>query len=244
MRKIPARRALLGLWLLGWPLLAFALWFPISFGALRLFIAILCLCLWGGALGLFWPRRPVRVVVAALGLGVAFVTFWPHQRDEGPILQKSYRHELALYLDTPYVWGGENRRGIDCSGLVRRALIDANLKQGFFTRNPALWREAFAIWWRDCSAREMKNGYGGRIQTLFAAPSLNDLNYGALKSGDLAVMQSGVHVLAYLKEGTWIQADPNAVSGDKVILTHAPSKNGWFSQPVVICRWRQLENGG
>ncbi|MBI3986575.1 MAG: C40 family peptidase [Lentisphaerae bacterium] len=30
---------------------------------------------------------------------------------------------LRRYEGTLYVWGGENRRGIDCSGLVRKKVI-------------------------------------------------------------------------------------------------------------------------
>ena len=88
----------------------------------------------------------------------------------------------------------------------------------------------------------MKAGYGGRIVKLFPAPGLNKLSDARLQSGDLAVTASGVHVLAFIGEKTWIQADPNLVNGgDKVIETTAPTKNGWFGQKMVICRWRLLD---
>ena len=80
------------------------------------------------------------------------------------------------------------------------------------------------------------------IEPLFAARSLNNLKTEQLQLGDLAVLQSGVHVLAFLGGKTWIQADPNLVNGgDMVFETTAPSSNGWFGQRVVICRWKSLQ---
>ena len=118
-------------------------------------------------------------------------------------------------------------------------MIDALLAQGWQDANPALWREAAIVWWRDCSAGEMKRGYDGRIVPLFGARSLNALDTSRIQPGDLAVLQSGVHVLAFVGGHTWIQADPNLVNGgDKVIETAAPSKSGWFGHPVEICRWK------
>ena len=32
-----------------------------------------------------------------------------------------------------YYWGGENKIGIDCSGLIRKSLIVANYKRGLLT---------------------------------------------------------------------------------------------------------------
>lgn len=240
--KIKLRRLGLVIWLLLWPLLAISLWTPISFGALRLGIVLTVFALWAGALTLFWKSRAVRVAGVLSGLLVLGLGVFPARRADPEQLRLVYTDHLVRYGNTPYVWGGENGRGIDCSGLMRRALIDANLSVGWKTRDPALWREALALWWHDCSAREMQNGYGGKIRRRFAARSLNALDYKLLQPGDMAVMQSGVHVLAHLGNRNWIQADPNLSNGgDKVIETSAPSKNGWFGLPVVIVRWKQLD---
>lgn len=184
-----------------------------------------------------------------LGLaGVGFLlllALWPLPRTDGTRLRIHYQEALLSYRGTPYVWGGENKRGLDCSGLIRRAMLDALLRTGWEIKNPALWREASLLWWNDCSANEMKRGYRGRIHPLFHAQDLNSLSTGEqqkLQMGDLAVTASGLHVLALVQPGVWIQADPNLTNGgDKVVLTPAPSNNSWFSQRVVICRWKGLE---
>lgn len=143
-----------------------------------------------------------------------------------------------MYRGVPYVWGGENARGIDCSGLMRRAMQDTLWREGLRKRNPALWRAATGLWWRDASAKVIKEGDGGRVRAMFEARDLASIDFNQVQIGDMAVTRSGVHVLAYLGDGNWIQADPNlANGGDKVIVCRAPTRNGWFHQPVVICRW-------
>ena len=47
---------------------------------------------------------------------------------------------------------------------------------------------------------------------------------------------------ASLTRPAWIEADPNALLGDKVIQVQAPSKNSWFKTDMVILRWRQLSD--
>ena len=45
---------------------------------------------------------------------------------------------------------------------------------------------------------------------------------------------NGVHVLAYIGNKTWIEADPN-------IEVKTPARNAWFNMPVHVMRWRALE---
>lgn len=47
----------------------------------------------------------------------------------------------------------------------------------------------------------------------------------------------GLHVMAYLGNQTWIEADPDA---HKVIEVVLPTDNPWFKTPVVFVRWRCL----
>ena len=223
-------------------ILAWILWQPILFTALK--IAVVLLGIWVLlAPALRWKR--LFYGVGAVGIFGAAIALWPPQAPPPETVRENYVSALRGALGTRYVWGGENSRGLDCSGLLRFAMIRALVQTGWQTRNPSLWREAGAIWWRDCSANEMRRGYGGQIALLFEADSLNSLPDSRLQIGDLAVTGSGSHVLAFVGNRGWIQADPNlANGGDKVVLTTAPSKNGWLRQKAQICRWKFLEKSG
>jgi cell wall-associated NlpC family hydrolase len=144
---------------------------------------------------------------------------------------------LRGYEGTRYVWGGENRLGIDCSGLVRKALVNANVSEGVRSLNPSALRTAISLWWNDCSARALGEGHRELTQHLFDASSINQLDFAKLQSGDLAVTDDGVHVLAYLGEGNWIEADPDM---RRVLVLSVPSTNTWFDTPVRLMRWRQF----
>lgn len=240
MVKIKSRPYLTSSWLLLWPLIIWCFWTPIPFTFLKLAVLVSMTLLWVGAWALFPRGRRLCAIIVTL---VLTISLWPSRPVDSAQLSRSYVAFLFRYQNTPYVWGGENARGIDCSGLIRRAMVDSLLSQGWKTRNPALWREAATIWWRDCSALEMKKGYSGRINQRFKTRRLNGLDTSQLQIGDLAVMGSGAHVLAFIGHNSWIQADPNlANGGNKVIVTEAPSESGWFGQGVVICRWKILDS--
>ena len=51
----------------------------------------------------------------------------------------------------------------------------------------------------------------------------------------MAITQDGIHVLVYLGDGNWIQADPmtkKVFTGNPATLT-----NYWYAEPVNIVRW-------
>jgi hypothetical protein len=84
----------------------------------------------------------------------------------------------------------------------------------------------------------LREGYRDLARPLFSADSINVLDHSRILPGDVAVTADGVHVLAYLGEQTWIEADPAA---GRVIRVRAPAPDhGWFNVPVVLIRWRQL----
>lgn len=235
------RKFAVALWLGLWPFLVVLHLYPIRDTPLRALIVGAFFALWAGALGLFWKHRAARWACGGIALFVAAILLIPGRDANAAQTREQYTQALRAYAGTPYVWGGETRRGIDCSGLLRCALMDANVRQALHSGNPRPLRSALAMWWHDCSARSLGEEYRGWTQRLFTAPKLNDLDYTRLQPGDIAVTTGGQHCMAYLGRKTWIEADPSALVGDKVIEVTIPSKNAWFSTPMQILRWREME---
>lgn len=212
---------------------------PINIGYVRLGILVLLAAVFVGVTAVLWGRGVLRWAPLLLaGLAVAGL-FIPGRDHDPEALRDCYVSSLRFYEGALYVWGGENRVGIDCSGLVRRGLLVANVKQGLLTLNPRLLRTAAQLWWQDASARELRNGYRGRTRRVIDTASINEADHGLLLPGDFAVTQNGVHALVYLGEGTWMEADPGRF---EVIRVRVPVQgNNWFDTPVRMMRWRQLE---
>lgn len=191
---------------------------------------------WGIAL----RKKPVRCAILILValLPVLFLAL-PSDANANPKdLGAAYAQSLQRYLGTRYWWGGETALGIDCSGLVRAGMMDACLQEGVRTWNGGLCRHALDLWWHDESAQALGQGYHDLTTHVIDAPSLNALDPLVVQVGDLAVAGDGVHVLAYLGNGRWIQADPDA---GKVIIETVPSKNPWMKGSVKIVRWQLLK---
>jgi hypothetical protein len=72
--------------------------------------------------------------------------------------------------------------------------------------------------------------------TVFLVPVTNSKM--KVLQGDMAVTNGGAHILAYLGDRKWIQADPSA---NKVIVESIPSNNGWFKRRVNIVRWKWMD---
>jgi hypothetical protein len=231
----------LALWSILFLLLLSIHWYPIRFGTLRLLLVVGVLALWCGVLWLSWQHKIAKRVLLTVSILLITFLLFPSRPSDSQTLRREYVRALKNYEGTTYVWGGESKRGIDCSGLIRCALIDANVKQGFAQINPSAIREGLSLWWNDCSANALKENYQDRTRLLFTAPNLNHLNYSAILPGDIAVTSSGVHVLAYVGNQTWIEADPNEIHGNRVIQVRTPTRNAWFNMPVHIMRWRQFE---
>ncbi|MFB3882519.1 MAG: NlpC/P60 family protein [Armatimonadota bacterium] len=210
-----------------------------GFGVARLLLLASILILWVWGVVLVRKRRVLSAGGIVAGLAVLGFLCLPGREVNPEQLRAVYTRSLRQYEGTRYVWGGESRLGIDCSGLVRQGLIDANLKLGASTLNPRPIRAALDRWWNDCSAKALQQGYRGFTQPLLQAESINDITHPSLRAGDIAVIGEGVHVLAYLGSGKWIEAEP----ADEVVIIGTPSQNAWFDRPVCVMRWRWLQGG-
>src|ERR1019366_2523827 len=133
---------------------------------------------------------------------------------------------MATYKGTRHCLGGGG-------------LIEAELKQGLLTANPRLLRLAIYLWWHDCSARQLGEGYLSFTRLLITIPSINQTDPSRFSPADLAVTEDGSHVMAYLGDSRWIEAHPEP---GKVIVVKVPSSdNPRFQIPVRILRWKQLD---
>lgn len=168
---------------------------------------------------------------------------WAVLADKPPnvkLLRSTYIKRLHKFEGVRYVWGGETTSGIDCSGLARSALWQAMLIEGGREFNPELLGTKFwKFWWRDMSADAMYRGDYGYTTTLGNARKIAGYDTSKLKPGDMAIA-SGVHVMIYIGDGKWIEANPD---DKKVVVNKAPanSKRGWFNVPVSFVRWKMLQ---
>jgi hypothetical protein len=234
---VTGTRILKRLWLVLGILLLLTLLFPIGFGKGRLFILIAVPLFWLGALYFSWPVKWLCTLWIIVGLAGLLLTILPGRDIAPDTLRSLYVQHLHDYEGTRYLLGGENKIGIDCSGLVRLALVDAYLHLGLVELNPAAVRQALSLWLQDASALALSTGYRGLTQYITNAASIQTLDHTLLWPGDLAVTQDGQHVLAYLGHESWIQAEPSVMH---VIINTASDKQFWLSVPVNVVRWSTL----
>jgi NlpC/P60 family len=232
------RRQLFQLWCVTWFLSLVILIQPLGYTLMRAATVLVLIAVWVGGLYFSWRRVPVRIVGIIITLCLSLLLILPGRPTDLAALRADYLQAMRGYEGTRYVWGGENRQGIDCSGLIREGLIQANLQQGIIRFNPALVRQGLAMWWFDLSAKALSDGERGWTTKLFRAESINAIDLSQLLPGDLAATVDGLHILAYLGENKWIEADPGVL---RVITVSVPEvANYWFNVPVYALRWRQL----
>jgi hypothetical protein len=223
---------------MAWPVLLFLWAHPVSYRISRIAIIALALFIWTLAFVLWWKSKPIRYVCLGIALGVLLIAILPGRPPNIPRLRDRYVRCLHSYDGTQYVWGGENRLGIDCSGLVRRGFIMALLQEGVTTFNPGLIRQSYLMRWYDCTANALKNGYRAQTRQLFASPSISSTDHSKLRAGDLAVTADGVHILAYIGNEMWIEADP----AGSVRQLKASADSEWLGMPVIFLRWKTLND--
>lgn len=153
---------------------------------------------------------------------------------------EDYLLELRSFEGTKYVWGGETQRGIDCSGLPRRAYRNALLSSGLRNWNGSELRAWLGQWWFDTSARALGEGYRMYTAPLAKEGIIKTMSFEGLRPGDIAITTNGLHALVYLGDMRWIQAAPEV---GKVKTFHARiDENPWLRQPVSLHRWTRFQD--
>jgi hypothetical protein len=233
-RRISFRGLLLGLWLLSWPALAAAVWYPIATPLTRWAVLLVLAGLWAFPMGI-WRGRPLRIVCLSAAILVGIFLLLPGRPFDHERLRLLYVQRLAAYDGTKYLWGGENGAGIDCSGLVLRAMVETLAIEGIQTANAALVRQSLDVWWHRSTARELGNGYDGRT-SLLTTGKVGDVPEATLKAGDLAIVGEGTHIIAYLGDQKWIEAAP----GQRRVRIFTLAQR-YSNARARMVRWMQLQ---
>jgi cell wall-associated NlpC family hydrolase len=214
------------------------LWQPLNSGPLRSALLVALAAVWVGLLMLAWERKGWRVAVLCLPLLAMLPFAMPGRELDRARLTERYLSSMRGFEGTRYVWGGEGRRGLDCSGLPRRGLRDALLGEALRGNGRAarMWLEQ---WWYDTSAKAMAEGYRGFTCPAGITGPLWKLDPAGIQPGDLAVTEDGRHVMIHLGGGDWIQSDPGA--GQVIIARPDQSDNPWLRSDVSLHRWTAFE---
>jgi len=192
----------------------------------------------GGSVLLLWRVKLVPFLVLSILVLIAVLLVLPRKPVPVDQLRIDYVDRMLSFESTEYLWGGESRRGIDCSGLPRRALRDALLRYGLQHAHGGALRSYMEQWWFDASARALSDGYRGYTRSLETSGTIRSIDCDALNPGDLAITSNGVHVVVYAGEGKWIQAAPEV--GKVITLDGRAEENEWFEAPVDLYRWSIL----
>ncbi|MEI7833667.1 MAG: NlpC/P60 family protein [bacterium] len=212
--------------------------FPVGTRGLRYFIIIGGATLVVSGFILHWKNLYFRYLLVVVCLVSLLIITLPGRKADSAELRKEYISSLSTYTNVTYVWGGENHLGIDCSGLVREGMVDANRSLGIKTLNMGLLRRSFYIWWNDCTARDLGTGYRQMTRPVLQADSMDVLDYSKLLPGDILVNYYGVHTFAYLGDQQWIESTPEKW---KVVKVSAKDKAKEYSGiKIKIVRWSEL----
>jgi hypothetical protein len=209
--------------------------FPTGFGVLRLGVLLCVASIYLGILNLCWQNLFLKFIWICLAIAICVVFISPSKPVDAIALRDKYVEKLIEFDRVGYVYGGENTLGVDCSGLVREAMVKADIEIGISTANPYLLRKALEIWWFDAGADALKDGYRNFTHRLGFARNVNALDYNQVRKGDLAATEDGGHILAYEGDKKWIEASPDA---NRVIRFQVPEVSR--TNPIYLLRWAEL----
>jgi hypothetical protein len=208
---------------------------PVHSALQRLAILTSLLALWALPLLWFWRSRRIRATLLFLPVLPVVLLLLPGGRVQSDELRNEYVRNTARFEGSPCAWGGENARGIDCSGLPRRALRHALLAQGIKRLDGAALRSWLEHWFFDASAKALAEGCRSYVVPLGVEGLIESLEHDGLQPGDLAITTDRLHVLVYRGGGLWIQAEPGI--GRVLTLHGRQDENLWFRAPVSLYRW-------
>lgn len=154
----------------------------------------------------------------------------------GDYTKKPFSEHLVSFKGTRYVWGGENKVGIDCSGLIRASMMKKILSENLYEIDVLSLKILLNLWWNDFSARDMKKNK--LFLNLGSYSRIENISDEILSLGDIAITSDGVHCLAYVGGGQWIHADPNE---KKVVVDMQINDKVWFHTSVNLVRWKYLK---
>ena len=217
--------------------LALVIIIPYRTSLIRAGMLALCCLAWAGSMALAFRHKLARLVLIIVPMLCAlFLVTGGSGIADSDALRRRFVERLRDYDGVRYVYGGENHRGVDCSGLVRAAMVRALVDRGFASLDSATMRSAFTLWWRDTNAIQLGKGAHGLTLPIGDGSPLPMRAAQNVRPGDLAVTTSGSHVLAYLGDHRWIEADPDVARVQIVDLNTSPIAD----QEVLLVTWRWL----
>jgi hypothetical protein len=160
---------------------------PVNSKILKLALLACIVGAWTGSTILGWKRKPLRSVALILPFVVLIPFILPSGDIDPAEMRQDYVRRMNEFEGTKYFWGGEGSRGIDCSGLPRRAFRDALLTYGIKHFNGRAFRAYIEQWWFDASAKALGEGYRSYTSPIGTSGTIQKMDYASLVPGDLAV---------------------------------------------------------
>jgi NlpC/P60 family len=218
-------------------LLVLVIIIPYRTSLIRAGMLTLCCLAWAGLVAVTFQHRVLRIIlIVATTLSVLFFVTNRSGTPDADALRRRFVERLEDYDGVRYLYGGENHRGVDCSGLVRAAMIRALADRGLASLDSAMLRSAFTLWWHDTNAIQLGKGANGLTLPIGDGSPMPMRAAQNLRPGDLAVTTSGSHVLAYLGDQRWIEADPDVARVQIVDLRTSRIAD----QEVLLVTWLWL----
>jgi len=197
----------------------------------------LCCLAWAGLMALAYRHKVLRIGLIAATAATGLLLVINNSRiPDSDGLRRTFVERLEDYDGVRYVYGGENHRGVDCSGLVRAAMVRTLVEHGVTSLDSEMLRSAFTLWWHDTNAIQLGKGANGLTLPIGDGSPMPMRAAQNVRPGDLAVTTSGSHVLAYLGNQRWIEADPDVAHVQIVDLNTSPIAG----QEVLLVAWRWL----